>query len=161
MKKLLYLLFVITLLGCSSDDDNGSDDDNASAQTFFEKYDGIGWERVSKVGGYNTDKDHIDRVQFFDGGKNALYRGYSYNPVTGQGDGCLFQTMPIEFLNIKEDSWGYNDADEIDWNETNTFSVTDKGKILINVFSRIRENSEYNVNYTSTYLRTSLDDPCE
>ena len=33
MKKLLYLLFAITLLGCDSDDD-----DNASAQTFLEKY---------------------------------------------------------------------------------------------------------------------------
>jgi hypothetical protein len=38
MKKLLYLLFAIILLGCGS-----NDDDNASAQTFLEKYDGVFW----------------------------------------------------------------------------------------------------------------------
>ena len=39
MKKLLYLLFAITLLGCGS-----NDDDNSSAQTFLEKYDDVVFE---------------------------------------------------------------------------------------------------------------------
>jgi hypothetical protein len=36
MKKLLYLLFAICLIGCDSDD-------NISTQTFLEKYDGVFW----------------------------------------------------------------------------------------------------------------------
>ena len=45
MKKLLYLLFAICLIGCSDDDDN------ASAQTFLEKYDGVIWEREDYLSG--------------------------------------------------------------------------------------------------------------
>ena len=58
MKKLLYLLFAITLLGCGS-----NDDDNSSAQTFLEKYDDV----VFECQNYPSQSDY----------SNPLYIGFA------------------------------------------------------------------------------------
>jgi hypothetical protein len=53
MKKLLYLFFAITLLGCSSDDED-------TTQTFLEKYEGIVWETEASI----TEPDYFHGVRF-------------------------------------------------------------------------------------------------
>lgn len=68
MKKLLCLLFVITLLGCGSDDN-----DNASAQTFLEKYDGYIW-----VG----QEENPNFLQFSNSPKTFMFSSKDINGIS-------------------------------------------------------------------------------
>tara|TARA_Y100000385_G_scaffold466_1_gene511 strand:- start:139 stop:630 length:492 start_codon:yes stop_codon:yes gene_type:complete len=63
MKKLLYLLFAIALLGCGSDED-----DNASAQTFLEKYDGYIW----------VEEETTELLQFSNSPKSYMFVDNTY-----------------------------------------------------------------------------------
>ncbi|MDC0178089.1 hypothetical protein OAJ14_08095 [Polaribacter sp.] len=152
MKNLLYLFFAITLLGCSSDED---DDDNASAQTFFEKYDGIVWEQET-FNGDKVDKSlSLQRFQFF---KDKSIKVYDYEKNTSIPIEDCNQIFVVDatsyYSNITEDSITYEDDIDVI-----VFTVKDN--------TLFRENRWKNPNnseppeYPSTYSRTSLDDPCE
>jgi len=60
MKKLLYLLFAVTFIGCSSDDDN--------SQTFLKKYDGVVWEEESTI----SNPDYSYKMKFLNSPKTFV-----------------------------------------------------------------------------------------
>jgi|TARA_B110001469_G_C9622903_1_gene310655 hypothetical protein len=102
MKKLLYLLFVITLLGCGSDDN-----DNASAQSFLEKYDGYIWvEEESKR------PDFSSLLQFSNSPKSYMF----VDKVNGIG-GCT----PTNINDILENA---GDTLIFELTDGNTFVIT-------------------------------------
>jgi hypothetical protein len=102
MKKLLYLLFAICLIGCSDDDDN------ASAQTFLEKYDGYIWvEEESKR------PDFSSLLQFSNSPKSYMFVG----KVNGIGN-C---GTPYNINNILENA---GDTLIFEFTDGNTFVVT-------------------------------------
>tara|TARA_B110000902_G_C13940491_1_gene449558 strand:- start:185 stop:649 length:465 start_codon:yes stop_codon:yes gene_type:complete len=154
MRKIIYFLIAITLLGCSSNDDNGSDDDNASAQTFFEKYDGIVWEEET-FNGEVTDKSlSFTRLQFF---KDKNIKVYYYEKIsqTSIDEGCNQSFVVTSYYsNITEDSITYED-------DIRVIVFTVKDNTLFQENSWKNPNNSEPPEHPSTFSRTSLDDPCE
>ena len=159
MKKLLYLLFAICLIGCSDDDDN------ASAQTFFEKYDGVVWLQETNYDQVLDKSLSRTKVQFF---KDKSAKSYYYENNNGDIDkGCnprrTIDNSKEVFSNITEDSFTitYVDDNQIigDEGQVSVWTVKDNTLFMDVWYGSIANNGEpdeYN-----TYSRTSLDDPCE
>ena len=150
MKKLLDLLFAICLIGCSDDDDN------ASAQTFFEKYDGIVWEWETYNNGKIPDKSLTNRrLQFFNGEDIISVETYDFenNGPDNIIDNCSSESfLRTKFSNISENTFTYKDDDG-----EAIATVTDNGSSLS--ISRYY-TLEGEPGYTDTHLRTSLNNPC-
>ena len=157
MKKLLYLLFAICLIGCSDDDDN------PSAQTFFEKYDGVVWLQETNYDQVLDKSLSRTKWQFF---KDKSAKSYYYENNNGDIDkGCVPRgTIDNSvFSNITEDSFTLTFVDDNqtigDEGQVNVFTVKDNTLFMDVWYGSIANNGEpdeYN-----TYSRTSLDDPCE
>ena len=145
MKKLLYLLFAITLIGCSSDED-----EIAEKQTFLEKYDGIVWEQKTFNGEVSDKSLSNERFQFF---KDKNLKVYFYEKNSENIDVGCSQNYVV-YSNITEDSITLEDDIDVI-----VFTVKDN--------TLFRENSWKNPNnseppeHPRTYSITSLDDPCE
>lgn len=157
MRKIIYFLIAITLLGCSSNDDNGSDDDNASAQTFLEKYDGVMW----RVDGFDNNNQQQDYAEYltFNNSNEVLDKVFMKE---------IFVNYQQDFFECDEYTLGYSvennsttslieDEDELtieikdeDTQNKNTyfFKVTN-GKLSTNAYSGV------------TYSVTNYEDPCE
>ena len=129
MKKLLYLLFTITLLGCGSNDDN-----NVSTQTFLEKYDGKVWKND---GFLDDDYDWWRYVVF-----NNDNQFFTISLVNEQGE-----VMCYDFYDGEIDEDGY----------LHEIIENNEERLLIN-WTFVQDNNqrgtlEYTVNQNKLILR--------
>ena len=137
MKKLLYLLFAICLIGCSDDDDN------ASAQTFFEKYDGVVWQNQSL-----NDFSFYTKVQFK---ANKSSKGFD-------GVDCSSGLIPDDKLSlIGENTFTITD-NTYGIPESDIFTVSSDGLTLNQEY--VIGTESYDENY-AVFKRTNLNDPCD
>ena len=150
MKKLLYLLFAITLLGCGS-----NDDDNVSAQTFLEKYDGVMW-RVD-----DFTYDHYDYGEYL-----------TFNNSTQVLDKVFMKEI---FVFDQQDSFECDEFEVGYFDEDNTtFSIIEtEDKLIIEIkdedtqnkgtiFFKVTNGKLSTDAYSDiTYSVTNLEDPCD
>jgi hypothetical protein len=136
MKKLLYLLFAIILLGCGSDDD-------ISVQTFFEKYDGVVWQDQS-----TNDSSFYNKIQF------------KANKSTKSFDGVNCKSVSIlsdKISSVGENTFTFTD-NKYGTPESDIFTVSSDGLTLNQEY--VIGTESYDENY-KVYKRTNLNDPCE
>ena len=137
MKKLLYLLFAICLIGCSDDDEN------ASAQNVFEKYDGVVWQNQS-----TNDFSFYTKIQF------------KANKSTKSFDGvdCISGLLPDDKLSsIGENTFTFTD-NKNGYPESDIFTVSSDGLTLNQEY--VIGTESYDENY-AVFKRTNLNDPCD
>jgi len=146
MKKLIYLLFAICLIGCSDDDDN------ASAQTFLEKYDGVVWEREDYLSG--------DTSQY-----TILYDSNQFITTVSTDEG-------IDCISNKEGGNPNGDIMTIKKNEENKFIVEvvetnddDDGVMETYLITYEVNNNILKVTWSNdgefmNHIKTDLANPC-
>jgi len=137
MKKLLYLLFAITLLGCGSDDD-----ENVSAQTIFEKYDGVVWKSQG-----TNDYSFYTKIQFKADKSTKSFDGVDCYSESISDDE-LFSVGENTFT-ITTNTYGP---------ESDIFTVSSDGLTLNQEY--VIGTESYDENY-KVYKRTNLNDPCQ
>ena len=150
MKKLLIILLFIPLIFACSKDDN--DDTNL---TFFEKYDGVVWEWETYNNGRIPDKSLSNsRIQFFNSANSISIKGYFFEVGSSSTiEDCYSdQYSRADLNNISENSVIYESDIEII-----VFTVTDNGNLL-SLATSFKGGGE--PDYTDTYFRTSLNNPC-
>lgn len=148
MKKLLYLLLAVTIIGCS----NSEDEDNSNL-TFFEKYDGVVWEVETFNNGMIPDKSVTNtRYKFLSDLNFELYRFEDDGSLDIIDDCSSRVFLETELSNISENSFTYKEGLAI-----TVFTVTNNGNSLSLVTSSIGGGEP---DMTDTYFRTSLNNPC-
>lgn len=128
MKRAFFIITVFLILSCSSDDDSNS----SSSQTFFEKYDGIVWQR-------DDEGNEIFRVKFIN--ENPI-QFVTFDAEPGFED-CITETLPSSIIfDVTEDSFSFEEDGEEYQNEEEyqdesgnpsiiTFTAIDNGNKLI------------------------------
>ena len=147
MKKLLYLLFAICLIGCSDDDDN------ASAQTFLEKYDGVMW-----------------RVDDFSSNQEDYAEYLTFNNSTQVLDKVFMKEIFVNSDSFECDEYtlGYS----VENNSTTSLIENEDELIVETKYEDTQNKSTYFFNVTNgklstdalpgiTYSVTNYEDPCD
>ena len=143
MKKLLYLFLAITIISCSKDD-------SSEPQTFFEKYDGVVWQKN------DSDPDYTYRLQF----NNATQPSVTSYDGSFGGAVCvssLIEDGNNELTEINEDGFiilGEFIEDSIVYSYSATIEVSENGNQLTITYSD-------DLDFPETYNRTILNDPCQ
>ena len=147
MKKLLYLLFAICLIGCSNDDDN------ASAQTFLEKYDGVMW----RVDDFSSNQQDYAEYLTFNNSTQVLDKVFM-KEIFVNSDSFECDKIEVGYnaennntisLIEDEDELTIEIKDEDTQNKNTYFFKVTNGKLSTNVYSGI------------TYSVTNYEDPCD
>lgn len=139
MKKLLYLLFAITIIGCSSDDEDNSN------LTFFEKYDGVVWEEQTS--------NYTYRVQINNG--NTVFTKSYFDEGNG-GDCGTDIILNSDIIRVTEDSFTVKDEDN-----------NGNGNTDIVIVTAINNGNDLTIEYSDTgniedyFSRTDRTDPCD
>ena len=145
MKKLLYLFFAINIISCGGDDDSNETNE---PQSFFEKYDGVVWEKIHPF-------DYISRIQINNGNSisvNAYFQEQDYTDCSTEpleDDSELIEVNENSFVLFIEDFEG-----DMDVSYTVTVTAIEEGSKLTIVDSDFPNDPD-------VYNRTTLNQPCD
>ena len=148
MKKLLYLLFAICLIGCSDDD---SSDNN---QLFLEKYDGVVWNWDGSWDGYGY------KIAFINSSKSITNYYTLFPDEEGCNTGLIERTTDWIYsdevvgsitISIQEETensiailFKINDEDYEEEGFVQNYTVTSNG--IYQTLTRIQVNNNGNYN---------------
>ena len=152
MKRAFFIITVFLILSCSSDDDSNS----SSSQNFFEKYDGIVWQRDDE--GMQSDYvgSEILRIKFINGNPIQVVSFYMH---VGFSEECNKGTLPSSIItDVTEDSFSFEEDGEEYQDESGnpsimTFTAIDNGNKLI-------QKNSLDPGYRESWSSIDANDPC-